>query len=56
MRKAGVLCSLVLGVVVTFFGGWALTYPSPDPKSIKYVLWKADFYTLNLDEATGLIR
>lgn len=53
MRKAGVLCSLVLGVVVLFFGGWALTYPSPDPKSIKYVLWKADLYRLNLDEAIG---
>src|SRR5712692_6396761 len=53
MRKAGVLCSLVLVVVVTFLGGWALTYPSPDPKSIKYVLWKADLYRLNLDEATG---
>ncbi len=53
MRKAGVLCSLVLVVVVTFLGGWALMYPSPDPKSIKYVLWKADLYRLNLDEATG---
>lgn len=53
MRKAGALWFLVLGVVVTFFGGWALTYPSPDPKSIKYVLWKADLYRLNLDEATG---
>ncbi|HEY6386978.1 MAG TPA: hypothetical protein VIX91_14985 [Candidatus Acidoferrum sp.] len=41
------------GVVAMFFGGWALTYPSPDPKSIKYVLWKADLYKLNLDEATG---
>jgi hypothetical protein len=53
MRKAGLLCSLALGIVVVFFGGWALTYPSPDPKSIKYVLWKADLYRLNLDEATG---
>lgn len=53
MRKAGVLSCLVLGAVVVFFGGWALTYPSPDPKSIKYVLWKADLYRLNPDEATG---
>jgi hypothetical protein len=53
MRKAGVLCSLVLVVAVVFLGGWALTYPSPDPKSIKYVLWKANLYRLNLDEATG---
>jgi hypothetical protein len=53
MRKAGVLLCLVLGAGVVFFGGWALTYPSPDPKSIKYVFWKADLYRLNLDEATG---
>jgi hypothetical protein len=32
---------------------WALMYPSPDPKNLKYVLWKADLYKLNLDEATG---
>lgn len=44
---------IILGVVVVFFGGWALTYPSPDPKSFKYVPWKADLYRLNLDEATG---
>jgi hypothetical protein len=43
----------IIVVAVTFFGGWALTYPSPDPKSIKYVLWKADLYKLSLDEATG---
>jgi hypothetical protein len=53
MRKAGLLCSLALGVVVVFLGGWALTYPSPDPKSIQYVLWKADLYRLNFNEATG---
>jgi hypothetical protein len=53
MQKTGLLSFLVLVVVVMFLGGWALTYPSPDPKSIKYVLWTADLYSLNLDEATG---
>jgi hypothetical protein len=43
----------VIIIVVIFFGGWALTYPSPDPKSIQYVLWKADLYKLNVEEATG---
>jgi hypothetical protein len=43
----------VIIVVVVFFGGWALMYPSPDPKNIKYVLWKTDLYRLNFDEATG---
>lgn len=52
MRRRMLISVIVVGVVV-FFGGWALTYPSPDPKSIKYVLWKADLYKLNLDEATG---
>ena len=52
MRRR-MLISVIIVVVVMFFGGWALTYPSPDPKSIKYVLWKADLYKLNLDEATG---
>ncbi len=44
---------IVVAVVVVFFGGWALMYPSPDPQSIKYVLWKADLYKLNVEEATG---
>ena len=52
MRRR-MLISVIIVVVVMFFGGWALTYPTPDPKSIKYLLWKADLYKLNLDEATG---
>jgi len=43
----------IVVVVLIFFGGWALMYPSPDPRSIKYVLWKADLYKLSLDEATS---
>lgn len=45
---------IIVAAIVIFFGGWALTYPSAsDPKNIKYVLWKADLYKLNLDVATA---
>jgi hypothetical protein len=30
---------------------WVWTYPDGDPKNIKYVLWKAGFYRMNLDTA-----
>ena len=53
MRRRMLISVIIVVVVVMFFGGWALTYPSPDPTSIKYVLWKADLYKLNFDEATG---
>ena len=54
MRRR-ILISVIIFVaaIVMFLGGWVLTYPSPDPKNIKYVLWKADLYKLNFDEATG---
>ena len=50
MRIRIAVVTIVLAV--TFFGGWAITYPSPNPKSIKYVLWKADLYRLNPDKVT----
>lgn len=53
MKRLMLITAIVVVVVVTFFGGWGLMYPSPDPKSIKYVLWKADLYILNLDEAAA---
>lgn len=53
MRKAALLWCLVLGLLALFVVGWTLTYPSPDSKNIRYVLWKADLYRMNLDEATG---
>ena len=51
--KRLMLMFVIIGGIFAFFGCWALMYPSPDPKSIKYVLWKADLYKLNFDEATG---
>lgn len=38
-------------VVFVFVAAWALTYAEGDPKNIKYVLWKAGFYKMNLDTA-----
>jgi hypothetical protein len=34
--------------------GWELTYPTEsDPRNIKYLLWRAGLYRMNLDSATG---
>ena len=50
MRRRMLISMIIVVVVVLFFGGWAMTYPSSsDPKNIKYVLWKADLYKVNLD-------
>jgi hypothetical protein len=53
MKMRMLIFAIIVTVVVIFFGGWALMYPSPDPKNVRYVLWKADLYKLNLDEVTG---
>ena len=51
MRKIAVA---VLALFVVAGVGWELTYPSEsDPKNIKYLLWKAGLYRMNLDSATG---
>ncbi len=44
---------VIFALVLICVGGWALMYPSPDPKNIKYVLWKNGLYKMNLDAATG---
>jgi hypothetical protein len=41
----------VFAVVFVFVAAWVLTYPNGDPKNIKYVLWKAGVYRMNLDTA-----
>src|SRR5579862_6409992 len=53
MRRLMLITMVTVVVSVILLGGWALTYPPPDPKSISYVLWKADRYRLKLDEATA---
>src|SRR5271168_1948597 len=43
----------LFALLVACIGGWVLMYPSSsDPKNIKYVLWKAGLYRVNLDVAT----
>lgn len=53
MKRLILISSGIAVALVMFFGGWVLMYPSPDPKNIKYVLWKADLYKLNVGEAAG---
>ena len=44
--------ALVVAVSFAFVGVWAFTYPEPDPKNIKYVLWKHGLYRMDLDTAS----
>ncbi len=44
--------AIIVAAIAIFLGGWMLIYPSPDPKSIQYILWKADLLKMNLDKAT----
>jgi len=45
---------MFLGLVLVLLLGWDMTYrSSSDPKNIKYVMWKAGFYGMDLDEAVG---
>jgi hypothetical protein len=38
-------------LVLVLVAAWTLTYPDGDPKNIKYLLWKAGLYRINLDTA-----
>jgi hypothetical protein len=53
-RPMKIVIIIIIALAVVFFAGWVLMYPSSnDPKNIKYVLWKANLYKLNLDMATA---
>jgi hypothetical protein len=43
----------VFAVVFVLVAAWVLTYPNGDSKNIKYVLWKAGVYGMNLDTAAN---
>ena len=50
MRKPlarAVAIAVVFSIAVVIV--WTLAYPEPDPKNIKYVLWKHGFYGMDLD-------
>jgi hypothetical protein len=55
MSKRTVRAAAVVGFVTVFLLGWALLYPSPDRKNIRYVLWKAGFHTMASDIAAGIM-
>jgi hypothetical protein len=43
---AGIIVVLMLAI-----GVWSVTYSGEDPRNIKYVLWKAGLYKMNIDSA-----
>jgi hypothetical protein len=46
------IVAILLVLSIVFVLGWVLTYPSDgDPKNVKYVLWKAGLYEMDLDTA-----
>lgn len=47
-RVATLVVAFSIAIVVL----WTVIYPEPEPKSIKYVLWKHGLYRMNLDAAT----
>ena len=54
MRKSlARAAALVVAVSTAIVILWILVYPEPDPKNIKYVLWKRGLYGMNLDAASG---
>ena len=55
MSRKTMLVLFVLGFVMVFLLGWVLLYPSPDPKNITYVLWRAGFHTMDPAAAAGIL-
>jgi hypothetical protein len=54
MRKLlTTVVALVVALSFAFVAVWAFAYPEPDPKNIKYVLWKHGLYRMDLDMASG---
>ena len=45
------IVGILLAVSAAFVLAWVVTYPTPDPKSIEYVCWKAGLCRMNLDLA-----
>jgi hypothetical protein len=47
-RAAALVVAFSVAAVIV----WTFTYPEPDPKNIKYVLWKHGLYGMDLDMAS----
>ena len=52
-RKGLLGAALLLFALLVVAGAWQVTYPSDDPKNIRYQLWKAGLPIVDLDRATG---
>jgi hypothetical protein len=50
-RAATLVVAFSIAIVIL----WIVVYPEPDPKNIKYVLWKHGLYRMNLDAASDLM-
>lgn len=56
MRRPPVrLTVMVIAVIILAIGAWSFTYPAPDPKSLKYVMWKAGLYKMDPDLAVSIM-
>jgi hypothetical protein len=55
MSKRTMLVLSVLGLVTVFLVSYVLLYPSPDPKNMRYVLWRAGFHTMDPDTAVEIM-
>jgi len=47
-RAVAIVVVFSIAVVIV----WTFAYPEPDPKNIKYVLWKHGLYGMDLDTAS----
>jgi hypothetical protein len=45
----------VVGFPSIFLLSWLLLYPSPDPKNVRYVMWKEGSRTMDPDTAAGIM-
>ena len=46
----------MVSILILIVVAWVLMYPpDSDPKGIEYVLWKSGVYSMNVDNAVGLM-
>jgi len=46
---------MIVLMIILAIGAWYLTYPGADPKSLKYVMWKAGLYKMDPDLAVSIM-
>jgi len=55
MSRTAMLAVSDVAFASIFLLFWLLLYPSPDPKNVKYVMWKEGFHTMDPDTAAGIM-